>query len=176
MLISIFFVFNFFCQIFISAVNKYGSDVTKASIECFGKSGVYYDSLQPESLARIRELESAYAGQQSAVPSTPTGEAPKFTTQIVDITKLVEGQSAHFEAKITPITDPDLVVEWYYNGRKLPHGHRYRTFHDFGIVILDILYCYEENSGVYECRAGMELSIFSVFRFSFYFFFYIRSK
>lgn len=46
-----------------------------------------------------------------------------------------------------------LQVEWYYNGTKLPHGHRYRTFHDFGIVILDILYCYEENSGVYECRA-----------------------
>jgi hypothetical protein len=44
-------------------------------------------------------------------------------------------------------------VEWYFNGKKLPHGHRYRTFHDFGIVILDILYCYEENSGVYECRA-----------------------
>lgn len=44
-------------------------------------------------------------------------------------------------------------VEWYYNGKKLPHGHRYRTFHDFGIVILDILYCYEENSGMYECRA-----------------------
>lgn len=45
-------------------------------------------------------------------------------------------------------------MEWYYNGTKLPHGHRYRTFHDFGIVILDILYCYEENSGVYECRAS----------------------
>lgn len=48
---------------------------------------------------------------------------------------------------------PNFQVEWYYNGKKLPHGHRYRTFHDFGIVILDILYCYEENSGVYECRA-----------------------
>ena len=46
-----------------------------------------------------------------------------------------------------------MQVEWYYNGKKLPHGHRYRTFHDFGIVILDILYCYEENSGEYECRA-----------------------
>ena len=46
-----------------------------------------------------------------------------------------------------------LQVEWYYNGKKLPHGHRFRTFHDFGIVILDILYCYEENSGLYECRA-----------------------
>ena len=44
-------------------------------------------------------------------------------------------------------------MEWYRNGEKLPTGHRFRTFHDFGIVILDILYCYEEDSGEYECRA-----------------------
>ncbi|XP_014485703.1 PREDICTED: titin [Dinoponera quadriceps] len=134
------------------ASNKYGEDYTKATIRCFGKSGVYLDSLQPDSLARIRELES-YTGEQATTPTTPVAEPPKFITQIADITKLVEGQSAHFEARLTPVTDPDLKVEWYYNGKKLPHGHRYRTFHDFGIVILDILYCYEENSGVYECRA-----------------------
>lgn len=134
------------------ASNKYGEDFTRATIECFGKGGVYYDSLQPQSLARIRELEGLGAVQPQE-PTTPVGEAPKFHTQITDITRLVEGQSAHFEARLTPVTDPELVVEWYYNGKKLPHGHRYRTFHDFGIVILDILYCYEENSGVYECRA-----------------------
>lgn len=134
------------------ASNKYGEDYTKATIKCFGKSGVYLDSLQPDSLARIRELES-YTGEQATTPTTPVAEPPKFITQIVDITKLVEGQSAHFEARLTPVNDPDLKVEWYYNGKKLPHGHRYRTFHDFGIVILDILYCYEENSGIYECRA-----------------------
>ena len=44
-------------------------------------------------------------------------------------------------------------MEWYRNGVKLPTGHRFRTFHDFGIVILDILYCYAEDSGEYECRA-----------------------
>ncbi|XP_018337981.1 PREDICTED: titin isoform X9 [Trachymyrmex septentrionalis] len=134
------------------ASNKYGEDYTKATIKCFGKSGVYLDSLQPDSLARIRELES-YTGEQTTTSTTPVAEPPKFITQIADITKLVEGQSAHFEARLTPVNDPDLKVEWYYNGKKLPHGHRYRTFHDFGIVILDILYCYEENSGVYECRA-----------------------
>ncbi|XP_046465810.1 titin isoform X2 [Neodiprion pinetum] len=134
------------------ASNKFGEDYTKATIKCFGKSGVYLDSLQPDSLARIRELESL-GGEQPATPTTPVTEPPKFITQISNITKLVEGQSAHFEARLTPVTDPDLVVEWYYNGKKLPHGHRYRTFHDFGIVILDILYCYEENSGEYECRA-----------------------
>lgn len=134
------------------AYNKYGEDFTRGSIDCFGKSGVFYDSLQPQSLERIRELEALGLPQQK-VPQTPTGEAPRFITEIQDISKLVEGQSAHFEARLVPITDPELVVEWYYNGKKLPHGHRYRTFHDFGIVILDILYCYEENSGEYECRA-----------------------
>uniref|UniRef100_A0A182TG18 Ig-like domain-containing protein n=1 Tax=Anopheles melas TaxID=34690 RepID=A0A182TG18_9DIPT len=134
------------------ASNKYGEDTTRATLKCFGKGGVYLESLQPDSLARIRELESQSGAKQTAAGS-PVGEAPRFTTKISDITKLVEGQSAHFEARLTPINDPELVVEWYWNGQKLPHGHRYRTFHDFGIVILDILYCYEENSGEFECRA-----------------------
>ncbi|XP_068082222.1 titin [Anabrus simplex] len=134
------------------ASNRYGEDTTKAFIRCQGKGGVYLDSLQPDSLARIRELEVGQGGPQQT-PTTPVLEPPVFTKHITDITQLVEGQSAHFEARLTPVNDPNLTVEWFYNGKKLPHGHRYRTFHDFGIVILDILYCYEENSGVYECRA-----------------------
>nr|XP_036671085.1 titin isoform X4 [Drosophila suzukii] len=134
------------------AWNKYGEDFTRTTLNCGGRGGVFYDSLQPDSLQRIRELECPQ-GQQGDTSAPLVAEPPKFITQIVDVTKLVEGQSAHFEARLTPITDPDLVVEWYFNGKKLPHGHRFRTFHDFGIVILDILYCYEENSGVYEARA-----------------------
>ncbi|XP_034137006.1 titin-like isoform X2 [Drosophila guanche] len=134
------------------AWNKYGEDFTRTTLNCGGRGGVFYDSLQPDSLQRIRELECPQ-GQQGDTSAPVVAEPPKFITQIADVTKLVEGQSAHFEARLTPITDPDLVVEWYFNGKKLPHGHRFRTFHDFGIVILDILYCYEENSGVYECRA-----------------------
>lgn len=134
------------------AYNKYGEDFTRTTLNCGGRGGVFYDSLQPDSLQRIRELECPQ-GQQGDTGAPVVAEPPKFITQISDVTKLVEGQSAHFEARLTPVTDPDLVVEWYFNGKKLPHGHRFRTFHDFGIVILDILYCYEENSGVYECRA-----------------------
>lgn len=134
------------------AFNKYGEDFTKAKITCYGKSGVYLDSLQPDSLDKIRQLESLHAHQQQA-PSTPLGVCPKFVTQIQDVSKLTEGQSAHFEARLMPLDDPNLKVEWFHNGKKLPMGHRYRTFHDFGIVILDILYCYEENSGTYECVA-----------------------
>lgn len=133
------------------ASNKFGEDFTRATLRCFGKSGVLSDSLQPDALAKIRALED----QSAEAPSTPVAaaEAPKFVTHLTDITRLVEGQSAHFEARLTPVNDPLLTVEWYHNGKKLPTGHRFRTFHDFGIVILDILYCYEEDSGVYECRA-----------------------
>ena len=82
---------------------------------------------------------------------------PKFVTQVASKIEISEGQSAHFEARLTPTEDPNLKVEWFKNGEPLPTGHRYRTFHDFGIVILDILYCYAEDSGSYECRATNKL-------------------
>lgn len=64
--------------------------------------------MQPDSLARIQELES-YSVQP--IPQTPAIlEAPKFVTQLSDITQLKEGQSAHFEARLTPVNDPNLTV------------------------------------------------------------------
>ncbi|XP_042888253.1 titin-like isoform X7 [Penaeus japonicus] len=138
------------------ASNKYGEDTTKAFLNCYGKGGVYTESLQPGSLDKIAALEGQKAGLKA--PTTPSAaEPPKFITQIANIERLVEGQSAHFEARLKPVNDPNLVVEWFKDGKKLPTGHRYRTFHDFGIVILDILYCYEEDSGVYEARAVNKL-------------------
>lgn len=54
-------------------------------------------------------MENA-TGQLVGITSTPVLEAPKFTTQLVDVTNLKEGQSAHFEARVTPVNDPNLVV------------------------------------------------------------------
>ena len=45
-------------------------------------------------------------------------------------------------------------IEWFKDGKPLATGHRFRTFNDFGIVILDVLYCYSEDSGTYECKAS----------------------
>jgi hypothetical protein len=73
---------------------------------------VYLDSLKPDSLARIRELEVGQKGQPPT-PATPILEPPKFITHISDITQLVEGQSAHFEARLTPINDPNLTVSTF---------------------------------------------------------------
>lgn len=133
------------------ASNKYGEACTKAILRCIDRSGVYYETLKPNSLAKIRELE-AYIEKPIDLPEQ-LNDSPKFITQIQDIISLIEGQSAHFEARFTPVSDSDLKTEWYFNGNRIPSSYRYRTFHDFGIAVLDILHCYEENSGVYECKA-----------------------
>ena len=78
---------------------------------------------------------------------------PKFVSSFNKQFDIAEGQSCHLEAKLTPVEDPNLKVEWFKDGKPLPTGHRFRTFHDFGIVILDILYSYAEDSGTYECKA-----------------------
>lgn len=90
------------------ATNKYGSDETQAALSCVSRGGVLRDSLQPQSLQKIAELEQP--PEQLQTPAAGVQEPPKFQTQIGDIAGMQEGHSAHFEARLTPVTDPDLVV------------------------------------------------------------------
>jgi hypothetical protein len=139
---------NYTCR----AWNKYGEDKVFCNIECGGTSGVQAESLQPKSLSKITLFETGEGSGTAPAAAKDVGP-PQFVSTLNDTGDLSEGQSCHMEARLTPIEDPDLKVEWFKDGKPLPTGHRFRTFHDFGIVILDILYCYGEDSGEYECRA-----------------------
>jgi hypothetical protein len=66
---------------------------------------------------------------------------------------LAEGELAHFEASLTPAGDQTMVVEWFYNEKPLKAGHRIRTVHAFGMVVLEILGTTINDSGKYSCRA-----------------------
>lgn len=81
------------------------------------------------------------------------GKAPVFTVPLSNIDSLREGESAHFEGRLIPTDDPKLKVEWFWNGKPLRTGSRFRTFCDFGFVILEISPVYPEDSGEYSCRA-----------------------
>ena len=45
--------------------------------------------------------------------------APSFLTPLRD-QMINEGERIHFEAKISPIGDPTMKVEWYFNGAAIP--------------------------------------------------------
>lgn len=99
------------------AVNKFGRDETRAQLSVsvgIRQHGVLSSSLQPQSLQSIAQLE------QQRTPSTagalsPDAQPPRFTKTLTSVMNLVEGQSAHLEAHITPVNDPALSVSTIFN-------------------------------------------------------------
>ena len=112
--------------------------------------GLLLDSDHQEALDKIKYLESKH--QKSAEEELSAPEPPQFGRQLKNLT-IEEGAAAHFESTLTPVNDASMRVEWFFNGKPLPSGNRWRTTYDFGFVALDILYAYPEDSGTYTCVA-----------------------
>ena len=115
-------------------------------------------SYDAANMAQLHALEhkSAMAALNKKAhlePETELHEVPHFLTQLRDLENVPEGKRAHFEAKLEPITDPHLQVEWLKDGQPVMVGHRFRPIHDFGYVALDIVDAISEDSGIYTCRA-----------------------
>ena len=51
-----------------------------------------------------------------------TSQAPVFTSSPKSA-EVKEGQKAHFEARIIPVSDPTLKVEWFLNGQPIKQGN-----------------------------------------------------
>ena len=107
-----------------------------------------------ESTAQSKQFEMLEQKKTSRfeLEEETTSQAPVFTTSMKNL-ELKEGQRAHFEARIIPVSDPTLKVEWLLNGQPIKQGTRYREGHDFGFVSLDIMHVYPEDAGQYTCRA-----------------------
>ena len=102
-----------------------------------------------EQKAALARLHLREAQEIDIEPAT----LPQFLTYPKDQLNIVEGKRAHFEAKVEPITDPHLQVEWLKDGKPIIVGHRFRPIHDFGYVALDINGTISEDTGLYTCRA-----------------------
>lgn len=114
-------------------------------------------SLQPESLEQIQQLEYSNRYVKPEAEEARCVQKPEFVTPLRNLDSLSEGQAAHLEATLIPVNDVTMKVEWFCNGKPIQTGHRFKTTYDFGYVALDILYCYPEDSGTYMCKATNEL-------------------
>ena len=82
---------------------------------------------------------------------------PVFVTPLQDAAPTSEGQNIHLEARLEPIGDPSIKVEWFCNGRPLTIGSRFKTYNDFGFIALDIVGVDLRDGGNYVCRATNQL-------------------
>lgn len=71
---------------------------------------------------------------QRAKPQQPAPEAdkvyppPQFIIPLRDFTQYENGK-VHFEARIEPVGDPTMQVNWYQNGRLLKTGKSFAHFY-----------------------------------------------
>lgn len=47
-------------------------------------------------------------------------QPPRFVTHIKDISDLKEMEEFKFDCQLAPVGDPNMKVEWFFNGRPLP--------------------------------------------------------
>uniref|UniRef100_A0A183TXY2 Immunoglobulin I-set domain protein n=1 Tax=Toxocara canis TaxID=6265 RepID=A0A183TXY2_TOXCA len=134
------------------ATNSAGEAKCSATINVLSRENIVFDSIQPQSLERIREIEAPKPLPEEA-PAKVYG-APKITVQLQCPTGLSEGDSAHLEAQYTPVDDPHLKVEWFRNGQPLFHANRYKMVQDFGFAILDILHLFAPDAGEYTMKVS----------------------
>lgn len=110
------------------ARNALGEDTTAAKLTVISKQDILLDSQHPEGLEKIRYLEddSRYARKEETT-STSVSIKPRFLGPLKGTNKIVEGQKAHFEIRLEPQSDPNLRVEWYFNGRVIMQVVLYGT-------------------------------------------------
>uniref|UniRef100_A0A913I9R6 Ig-like domain-containing protein n=1 Tax=Strongyloides stercoralis TaxID=6248 RepID=A0A913I9R6_STRER len=132
------------------ARNSVGEAKISASLNVTGKESILKDSLQPNSLARIEEIEAPKLKEEER-PAL-VYDAPVIVCNLQPQDNLQEGDGAHLVAEYTPIEDPNLRVEWLKDGHLLPHSNRHKMINDFGFAVLDILYLLAHDSGEYTLR------------------------
>lgn len=103
-------------------------------------------------LEQIHYLEDKSKYHRREVVEETTTQAPIFTSSLKNV-EIKEGQRAHFECRLIPVSDATMKVEWFHNNSLVKAGSRFIETNSFGFVALDIMYAYPEDSGTYTCRA-----------------------
>lgn len=138
------------------AINKIGEAVTSTQLKCNSKQKIITESQLPDSMSgaykKIIEIEAPKAPLPEK-SETDYG-SPKFLTQLQSLTNLSEGQLAHLEARVEPVDDPNLKIEWFHNGQPVGHTARMKAIHDFGFVVLELIPAEPQDSGKWVCRAS----------------------
>lgn len=75
-------------------------------------------------MEKVQEAEDAYLSKYQRQISGPEATYPKpiFITPLKPEFSLGEAEPLHLECTVEPKEDPNLKVEWYFNGKALEHG------------------------------------------------------
>ncbi|PAV62890.1 hypothetical protein WR25_23783 isoform D [Diploscapter pachys] len=138
----------------VKATNDLGEAIRQCQITVNPSTQIMSDTQHEQSLSKIEYLENLNKYGRAEIPDVGPEMAPVFVVPLQnDMGEVEEGEPVHLECQVKPVSDNTLKVTWFRNGAPIPHGHRFRTFYDFGYVSLDVLGFYAQDSGTYTCKA-----------------------
>ena len=112
--------------------------------------------MHSRTVEETKRFEMKQEVKQEFEEVAPTGP-PTFKLTLVSPDPVSDGKNIHLEARLEPIGDPTMKVEWFFNGRPLTIGSRFKTYNDFGFIALDILGVTSLDAGQYVCRASNKM-------------------
>ena len=99
--------------------NALGESKSSVNLNVAGKGSLDTSSQRPEGLDKIKELESR--GPRSKTDEIQTFQKPVFTTALQNVV-MSENQSTRLAARLIPVGDSSLKVEWLKDGNILETG------------------------------------------------------
>merc|ERR1719402_887291 len=138
------------------ATNVLGTEQAEVSLSVNAKAQVDYSTMHSKTVQETAKFEAKQEIRQEFEEVAAHGP-PVFKTTLVSPEPVTDGKNIHLEARLEPIGDPSMKVEWFFNGRPLTIGSRFKTYNDFGFIALDILGVTTLDQGQYTCRASNKL-------------------
>jgi hypothetical protein len=141
------------------ATNAAGEAITQATIEVSvsqemsASTGI---AEQQQYIQKVQQLEQHQATKQMTRMDSVTVEStqpPEFKSPILDQLEIREGGFAHFEARLEPMGDASMKVEWLKDGHAVDASSRITSFFNFGYVALTIKQVALHDAGTYSCVA-----------------------
>ena len=112
------------------AMNELGEDITKCELRCKELPAIQLENQVPKGMKKSEQLVQMEAAMkkydqamfltEDDVYDSEKRQPPRFVTQIQSVTTLVEMQATKFECQLAPVGDPQMKVEWFFNGKALP--------------------------------------------------------
>lgn len=142
------------------ATNSKGSATTSGTLRCTGaQENIQSQTQHPQGLSgleAVQETEEALANRHKQQAARPEKDypAPVWIKPYQPEFHLNENQSLHLEGQFEPKDDPNLKVEFFFNGKQLVHGSRFKMTTEFGFVTFDLTDVYDRDSGIYTCKVS----------------------
>ena len=106
----------------VTAENVAGHSSSSFALHVKSNNGVLADSMHPESYKKLSQLEADKTRKPEDAVDAQLQQPPVFVEQLDKPQVVAEGQTVHFAAKVEPKDDPNLKIEWEFNGKLLETG------------------------------------------------------